>query len=368
MEMLLHHKFIAIVCLSGLLILPCRPAAAGKEHTGERDSSRLYSGLQTPEPGTRLNPIADLILHYANTLVVYPDSVKKKYEKRLYWGEPRMNRILDTTVVREDYAIPVRVYYPRKPEKCNPSSIIVYFHGGGFVFGNNDTYDGLLKKLAHVTRCIVISAEYRLSPGVHYPVAVNDCYFVLQWVASHMKLLGAEGKKIGVAGDSAGGNLAAVMTLMSRDKGGPPIAWQVLYYPSTTMRDTMYRSRAYFAGSYGRFYMLSEDFMMQVKKDYLGAYPDDRDPYVSPLDARLTPNLPPALIVTAKCDPLRDEGGDYAHRLAQKGVPVMYREAKGMIHGFISFYPLLRQGRKALRLTAGFINELNQPMPQMKKH
>ena len=342
-----------------ILFLPVMHAQQVYAAGSVPDSLWKPEGLQTPEPGTKINPVADLILHYANKLEVNPDSVMKKYIKRLNLGGPRIHHVLDTTVMHEGYPIPVRVCYPMG-KKNKSSSIMVYFHGGAFLFGDNNMYDKMLRKLVRETNCIVVSAEYRLAPDHPFPEGVNDCYYILQWVAANLKTLGAEGKKIGVAGDSAGGNLAAVMTLMSRDKNGPPIAWQVLYYPATTFRDTMYASLEYFSGLHGKHYMLSATFLHKVKTEYMGKFTNDRDPYLSPLDASLSSNLPRALVITAKCDPLRDEGHDYASRLRRAGVPVTYREAKGMIHGFINFYPILRQGRKAIRLTAAFINSDQQ--------
>jgi acetyl esterase len=344
------------IALSLLLTISLAGCSVNRHTAKVSNPDHKPGSLQTPEPGTRIDPIANLILYYGNGLMDNPDSIYGLYEKKLEKFKPGIHEMVDTSLLCEGYAIPIRIYYPVERLDCIGLPIIFFIHGGGFIWGNNEVYDGLNRKLAKVTRCIVVSVEYRLAPDYPFPVGLNDAWFAFQWVAANAASLGGSPSKILIIGDSAGGNLATVLCLMSRDKQGPAIAGQVLYYPSTTLRDTLTRSREYFLGLHGRYFLLNENFVRKVKEVYLCGQ-DDHNPYVSPLEANLSANLPPALIITAQCDPLRDEGKLYTLKLQHAGVSVKYHEYRGMIHGFVSFYPLLRDGRRALRETRKFVNE-----------
>ena len=345
-------SFIAV-----FLIYLCSSCSVTKSDvTSSKSSNKTYSRI-TPEPGTHVTRMATLILHYTNDFVNHPDSLFMKYADHLEAGGPHIGPIIDTSVMSGLAKIPVRIYYPMRRSRCDGLPVLVFFHGGGFDWGNNKIYNRFNRKLAQSTQCIVVSAEYRLAPAHPYPAGVNDCYSTLQWVSKNLDYISSDSAKIAVIGESAGGNLAAVMALMSRDKKGPQIACQILLYPATNFSDTLYASRKYFSGMEGPYYLINEAFLRRVKKQYLGSTGNENDPYVSPMDANLTSNLPPALIITAQADPLRDEGRIYGEKLKKAGVNVEYKEYHGMIHGFVSFYPILLDGRRAFRRTSNFLDE-----------
>lgn len=309
--------------------------------------------LRTPEPGTYIDPVAKLILSQANkAMQSNPDSIFLMYQKYFSLFEAPVHKTVDSVVGSNQ--VPIRVYYPEQSENDSLLPVMILIHGGAFIWGSIETYDMLARKLTHSLNCIVVSVGYRLAPEFPYPAAINDCYSVLNWVAEHGKNLGGNPTKIGVIGDSAGGNLATELTLKARDENGPKISCQVLYYPSTDMSDSVYPSRNYFMGSYGQYYLLNEKLLRTVRNDYLHGQSEFL-PQVSPVFANLSADLPPALIITAQCDPLRDEGNRYAGQLTKAGVKVVHSEYEGMIHGFVSFYPVLTQGRKAIRQTRKFV-------------
>jgi acetyl esterase len=223
----------------------------------------------------------------------------------------------------------------------------VYLHGGGWVLGDLDAYDGLCRTLAAKLRCVVVSVDYRLAPEHRFPNAPEDCYAAARWVAENAASLGIDPGSIAVGGDSAGGNLAAVVALMARDRGGPRIAYQILVYPVT--------ERSFDTGSYrdnGADYFLTTDMMIHFWKEYLSGEDDAASPYASPLRAKDLKGLPPALVITAEFDPLRDEGETYAKRLEQAGVPVRVSRYDGMIHGFYAMPSVFPQALEAIEETA----------------
>jgi acetyl esterase len=237
--------------------------------------------------------------------------------------------------------IPVRVY---TPNGTAPFPVLVYFHGGGWVIGGLETHDGVCRALADGAGCVVVSIDYRLAPEHRYPAAAEDCYAATRWAAAHAAELGADAARLAVAGDSAGGNLAAVVSLMARDRSGPPIAFQLLIYPVTDARaDT----RSYRDNAEG--YLLTAGDMDWFWGHYLG---DEKakgaEPYASPLRATDVTRLPPALVITAEFDPLRDEGEAYAARLKEAGVAARVTRYDGMIHGFFGMGHLMDKARAAV--------------------
>lgn len=246
--------------------------------------------------------------------------------------------------------IPIRVYWP-DPSTGIPSAtrdgtrlpVLVYYHGGGWVIGDLDSHDGVCRALCNAAGCVVASVDYRLAPEHKYPAAPQDCHAATSWVADHAAELGADGRRLAVGGDSAGGNLAAVVSLMARDAGGPPIAFQLLIYPVTDYNlDTpSYRENA-------RGYFLWRDDMAWFWRHYLPNEAAGAEPMASPLRATDLRGLPPALVITAEYDPLRDEGEAYAKRLEEADVPVTLVRYPGMIHGFFGMSASIDDARKAV--------------------
>ncbi|HEU4430262.1 MAG TPA: alpha/beta hydrolase [Myxococcota bacterium] len=224
--------------------------------------------------------------------------------------------------------IPVRIY---QPHGAGVKPVLVYLHGGGWVIGSLDSYDATCRELAEGAGCVVVSVDYRLAPEHGYPAAPEDCYAAVQWVAANAATLGADATQLAVGGDSAGGNLSAVVSQMARDKGGPAIRFQLLIYPVT---DADFTRRSYVDNAEG--YLLTTAAMHWFWDHYLPAKPQRAEPYASPLRASDLSGLPPAWVCTAEFDPLRDEGEAYAQRLQQAGVSTTLTRFDGLIHGFIA--------------------------------
>jgi acetyl esterase len=245
-------------------------------------------------------------------------------------------------------AIPIRVYMPDAPA---PRPALVYFHGGGWVVCDLDTHDVICSAIAHRAGAVVVSVDYRLAPEHKFPAAVTDCYAATAWVASNAQQLGIDPKRLSVGGDSAGGNLATVVSLKSRDESGPAIALQAMVYPVTDLS-------SFATPSYGEFaegYELTKKEMEWFRAHYLSSLDDAQNPHASPLLARDLSGLPPALIITAECDPLRDEGEAYAQRLQDAGVPVTLTRYAGMIHPFFSLSGVIPQAFDAIQQVAAAI-------------
>jgi len=241
--------------------------------------------------------------------------------------------------------LPVRIY---TPDGDGPRPVIAYFHGGGFVFCSIDTHDGTVRRLANATGAVVVSVEYRLAPEHCFPAAVEDCYAATVWTHGYASEVGADPHQLVVAGDSAGGNLAAVVAQMARDRGAPPIAFQVLVYP---VIDAGCDSSSYTENAQG--YFLEKADMQWFWSQYLGAGADGADPLASPCRAADLSRLPPAFVITAEYDPLRDEGEGYADALQAAGVPVTMRRYDGMIHGFVSMPMLFPEADEAMERIGG---------------
>ena len=222
--------------------------------------------------------------------------------------------------------IPVRIY---TPEGEGPLPVLVYFHGGGWVLCNLDTHDPICRALANLVGCIVVSVDYRLAPEHKYPAAVEDCYAATCWVAENATAIGGDPTRLAVGGDSAGGNLTAVVSLIARDEDGPPIIFQLLIYPVTDYY--LPGTASYTENQEG--YLVTRTDMIWYFGHYLSSQDEAQDPHVSPLKAPDLSNLPPAMVITAEFDPLRDEGEAYAQRLQEAGVPVILKRYNGLIHG-----------------------------------
>lgn len=243
----------------------------------------------------------------------------------------------------------VRVY---RPQLGAPLPTLVYFHGGGWVIGSLDTHDASCRDLARRAGCAVVSVEYRLAPEHRYPAAAEDCYAVTAWLAEHGAELGVDGGKLAVGGDSAGGNLAAVVALMARERGGPALVFQLLIYPVT---DADFERASYIENAEGL--LLEAADMRWFWNLYVPDLARRTDAYCAPLRAADLAGLPAALVITAEFDPLRDEGEAFARRLEQAGVPVVSTRYDGMIHGFFGMGLLAQGARDAVAQAALALRE-----------
>jgi acetyl esterase len=239
-----------------------------------------------------------------------------------------MHEVLDLTVPGPDCPIPVRLY---RPSASTPLPLVVFFHGGGFVLGRIETHDPLCRSLARASGCAVASVEYRLAPETRFPGALEDAYAATAWLATQAQPLGLDTSRLAVCGDSAGGTLATTVAMLARDRHGPRISYQALIYPGTDFAGESASMRELATG-----YMLSAAMIRWFAECYVGDSGNAGNPLVSPLRATDLAGLPPATVVTAEFDPLRDEGEAYADRLRDAGVGVVGRRYLGMPHGFAS--------------------------------
>jgi acetyl esterase len=260
-------------------------------------------------------------------------------------GEPEpVAHVENRTLPGPAGQIPVRIYRPVSG-KALPG--LVYFHGGGFVLCNLDTHDGVCRSLANGAGCTVVSVDYRLAPEHPFPAGPEDCYAATRFAAERGGELGIDPTRIAIGGDSAGGNLTAVVAQMARDRRGPSLRYQLLVYPVTDARfDTVsYRENA-------EGYFLTTNMMKWFWKKYLADAADADNAYASPLRAKDLAGLPPGLCITAEFDPLRDEGEAYAERLRKAGVDCETARYHGMFHGFFGMGALLEPAKTALAQAA----------------
>jgi acetyl esterase len=236
--------------------------------------------------------------------------------------------------------IRLRLY---RPDGRGPFPLLLNLHGGGWVRGSIELEDFLCHELAEAVNCVVASVDYRLAPENRYPAALDDAYAALEWIAEEAGALGADAGRIAVMGSSSGGNLAASLALLTRDRAGPRLCQQLLLYP---VCDADFTRPSFSANGTG--FGLTTDRMRWFWDQYVPDPKQRADPYASPLRAPDLSRLPPALVVTAEHDPLRDEGELYAERLAQAGVKARLLRSPGMIHGFAHMAPQARESRRAV--------------------
>jgi acetyl esterase len=245
--------------------------------------------------------------------------------------------------------LPIRIY---RPDRAGPMPCMVFFHGGGWVVGSISTHDALCRQLANAVGMVVVSVEYRLAPENKYPAAFNDCYAATSWVAENARELGIDAKRLAVGGDSAGGNLAAAVALAARDKKAPHLAYQLLYYP---VLDANFETRSYLDNANN--YMLTREQMIWFWQQYVPHDAEREQSYAAPLRAKDLKGLPPALIITAEYDPLRDEGEEYARRLKEAGVETRLIRYDGLIHGFARRMKLWPKAQAAQDEIAGILRK-----------
>jgi acetyl esterase/lipase len=303
--------------------------------------------------GQRLAPEQQLSLAVLNRLAAkatiesITPALARQERRRMaavFGGRPEpVGGVADMTL-ETPVPLPARHYSPA--EAGGPRPLLVFYHGGGFVFGDLDTHDSVCRLLCRSSGAHVLAIDYRLAPEHRFPAAVEDARAALTWAHAHAERLGADPTRVGVGGDSAGGSLAAVAAQLAARDGGPAPAMQLLIYPATDVSGHRRPSRELF----GEGFFLTNAEMDWFEASYLGAVdaPKDRDPRVSPLLAEDFSGLPPAIVITAGFDPLRDEGEAYAHALAEAGTPVVLRRFEGYIHGFISAAGISRGLREAV--------------------
>lgn len=263
---------------------------------------------------------------------------------KMLQGPPEaVAEVRDLTAEGPAGKIGLRLYRPAGSEAGAMLPACLYFHGGGFVIGNVPLYDNLCRLLANASGCAVVSVEYRLAPEHAFPAAVDDCFAALRWVAAQAGTLGLDARRLAVAGDSAGGNLAAVCALMARDQGGPALGYQLLIYPVTDMRGG---TPSYHENGEG--YFLTAPLMDWFLNQYLGKDGPVEDWRASPLLAPSHAGLPPASILVCGFDPLHDDGLRYAEALKQAGVPVKFTSLPDQIHGLVSFDGALPAAKPAI--------------------
>ncbi len=263
-------------------------------------------------------------------------------------GEPEpVEWIEDTRVPGPRGPIGCRIYSPVRGQLL---PALLYLHGGGWVVGDIDSHDSVCRALARRAGCVVLSVDYRLAPEHRFPAAPEDAWAALLWLHENAAAIGADPDRLAVGGDSSGGNLAAVLALWARDRGGPKIAAQVLIYPVTDFDlDTpSYRS-------VGTGYGLTRESMRWYWEQYLTDPGDGVSPDASPLRATDFRNLAPALVITCELDPLESEGSAYAAALGAAGVPVEHIHEEGMIHGYIRMAGVIERARKSWDDCARFL-------------
>ena len=261
--------------------------------------------------------------------------------------EEPVARVEDRVLGGPAQAIPVRIYRPLIADNL---PALMFFHGGGFVICDLESHDRQCRNLANQSGCVVIAVDYRLAPEHAFPAAIEDGYAATRYVAEHPTEFGIDANRIAVGGDSAGGNLATVVALMARDRGGPALRFQLLVYPVTDFED-----RSPSAREYGSDHFLTLDLMQWFTDSYLPIVADRRAPYASPMHASDVRGLPPALVITAECDPVRDQGEAYARKLQQAGVPVELKRYEGMIHPFFNLAGIIDGGREAIAHAASAV-------------
>jgi len=275
------------------------------------------------------------------------DDARRLYRERRFFTQPDAPYAGSVEDLKTNGGIPLRLYKPLVPLRSGPLPVLVYFHGGGWTIGDLDTHDTLCRELANGSGCALVAVDYRLGPEHRFPAAPNDSMAALLWVQANASSLGLDATRIGVGGDSAGGNLAAVTAIAARDRGGPRLAFQLLIYPATDMRCI--------AASHvtnGQGYLLTSDTVRYFHDHYIDDRKHDLDWRASPLLHPDLSRLPPALVITAGFDPLRDEGLNYAQRLSEAGNRAASVCFDRQIHGFITMGRVLDEARVAVSLCA----------------
>ncbi len=289
---------------------------------------------------------------------VSPAEARELYLKGRFVSNPEPPELASVeplTIPSPAGSIPARIYTPTELRKVNGLAPgLVFFHGGGWVIGDLDSHDVVCRKLADEGELMVVSVDYRLAPEHKFPAAVDDAIAATKWIAENAKRFGIDASRLMVGGDSAGGNLAAVVTISARDGNGPDIAGQVLIYPAIDFAMTHPSHREPETSI-----LLTHSVILWFRDHYLNGAADVGDWRASPARAGTLIGLPPAYVLTAGADPLRDEGDDYARRLKEAGVAVTHRTFPGQFHGFFTMGKLLQQANVAAGEIGVWLKALN---------
>lgn len=301
--------------------------------------AQFIATLPPPPPG----PLDPAAMRAADESHVPP------LEKRL-----PVHSVADRSLPTPAGEIPVRIH---KPTAAQNHPVLVYFHGGAFFLGSLNTHDHVARELANATQCAVVSVDYRLAPEHAFPAGLNDCYAVVQWIAKHGRNpeqgIGWDGQTLAVAGDSSGGTFAAAVAAKAHDDGLRCITHQLLFYPSLDLDFDVERYKSLKTNAVG--YGLETALLKPFNAFYLASGADPADPLVSPIKRRDLHGLPPAFIVTAEHDPLRDEAELYGRLLSQAGVPVTVRRYESAGHGFVQHFSWLPEFHGVFAETARFL-------------
>jgi acetyl esterase len=321
----------------------------------------LDAGVESTSQTAESPEVKAVLAKMAAAGVIRPSSVADVRKAYLFYpklsGSPEpVFRVEDRQIRGRRNNLTIRIYTPNARTGL---PVFVFFHGGGFVAGSLDTYDTPLRSVANLCECIVVSVAYRLAPEAKYPAAPQDAYLATKWVADHAGEIGGDPHRIAVGGDGAGGNLAAVVTLMARDSGAPKLLFQVLIYPTLDFS----RMRASWWTETDA-PTVSREVKADISAGYLPTVVDLRDPYLAPIHAKDLRNLPPGLLITYEGDnPMRQESEDYVQRLKQDGVAVKVSVYPGAIHGFFLMAGELAAGKKCIQEVSASLRDAFKSAP-----
>ena len=278
-----------------------------------------------------------------------PAEARRFYLERRFFSQPDPAEVAKVAALDAD-GVPLRLYRPRGSDAATALPVLVYFHGGGWVIGDLDTHDSLCRQLCNASGCAIVAVDYRMGPEHRFPAAVDDCVQATRWVRAHAAELALDAARFAVGGDSAGGNLAAVVCLALREAKQPLPDFQLLLYPATDMRMAAPSHQ-----TNGEGYLLTRDTVAYFRGHYIADPAQWTDWRASPLLAPDLRGLPPALVLTAGYDPLRDEGRQYADALSTAGVPTQYVCFERQIHGFMPMGRVIDEAHTAIDLCAAVL-------------
>ena len=279
------------------------------------------------------------------------EEARRLYLERRFFTQPEPPAVAEVRALRSAAGVPLRLYRAAVATGV-PQPLLVYFHGGGWTIGDLETHDVLCRQLCLAAGIAVVAVDYRLGPEHRFPAAVEDCLEATRWLQQEAASLSLDATRLAVGGDSAGGNLAAVVAQLLRDQGAPAPAFQLLIYPATDLRHG-----APSHSHNGQGYLLTQESVAYYRGHYIADPAQWSDPRASPLLAADLTRLPPALVLTAGYDPLRDEGRQYADALSAAGNHVQYVCFERQVHGFITMGKLIDEARSAVALCAAVLRE-----------